>query len=190
MSHVPSPGNTLTPDIPPMRLPHLEHVYRLVADMLPAGYEIPNIKGTGESRSVVHIAGGTVTGPRIKGKVLENSGADWAVRVRSKRIFYHLDARYAMLTDDGHHILVNAKGVFRLGPGVPDTGEEEPTCSQDEAEYFSHLTYEAPGDSPYSWLNGIVAIGVMTIWENKVVIDSYRLTNFPGKEAEGLYVGR
>lgn len=86
MSHVPSPGNTLTPDIPPMRLPHLEHVYRLVADMLPAGYEIPNIKGTGESRSVVHIAGGTVTGPRIKGKVLENSGADWAVRVRSKRV--------------------------------------------------------------------------------------------------------
>lgn len=104
--------------------------------------------------------------------------------------FYHLDARYAIVTEDGHYILVNAKGVFRLGPGVPDTGREEPTVSQDEAEYFSHLTYEAPGDSPYGWMNGIVAVGVMTMWEEKVVIDAYRLTNFPGQQAEDLYVGR
>ncbi|KAF4537472.1 uncharacterized protein LTHEOB_1663 [Lasiodiplodia theobromae] len=189
MSHIPSPGNAFTPEVPPMRLPHLEHEYRLIADM-GSGYEMPNMRGTGLTRSVGNIAGGTVAGPRITGKVLENSGADWAIRVHSKKIFYQLDARYTVLTDDGHYILVNAKGIFSLGPGVPDTGEEEPTCSQDEVEYFSHLTYEAPGDSPYNWMNSIVAVGVMTMWENKVVIDAYRLTNFPGKEAEDVYVGR
>lgn len=75
-----------------------------------------------------------------------------------------------------------------MGPGIADPGHEVPTCSQDEVEYFSHLTYEAPGDSPYNWMNNIVAVGVMIMWENKVVIDAYRLTNFPGKEAESVYV--
>ncbi|KAH7401388.1 hypothetical protein BKA66DRAFT_405119 [Pyrenochaeta sp. MPI-SDFR-AT-0127] len=182
-----SPGNGFTPQAPPMRLPHLEHEYRLIADMGDE-YEIPKIHGTGLSRSVSTIAGGTIEGPRIKGKVLDNSGADWATRVHSEKIFYKLEARYTVLTDDGFYILVNAKGVFGLGPDIPDSGKEEPTCSQDEIEYFSHLSYEAPGDSPYNWLNSIVAVGVMTMWENKVVIDAYRLTNFPGKEAEGVYV--
>lgn len=68
-----------------MRLPHLEHEYRLIADM-GSGYEMPNMRGTGLTRSVGNIAGGTVAGPRITGKVLENSGADWATRVHSKKV--------------------------------------------------------------------------------------------------------
>ncbi|KAL1852146.1 hypothetical protein VTK73DRAFT_9264 [Phialemonium thermophilum] len=189
-AHVPSPGNVYTPEAPPMRLPHLEHEYRLVARMSPDYYEIANIQGTGVSRSVSNISGGTVEGKRIKGKVLENSGADWAFRVHAKKIFFRLDARYTIVTDDGHHILVQAKGVFRLGPGVEDPGYAKPSASQDEVEYFSHLTYEAPGDSPYNWMNDAVSVGVMTMWEHQVVIDSYRLTNFPGQEPAGSYVGR
>jgi len=85
-AHTPSPGNALYPDLPPMRAPHLDFVYRLVAEMHPTSkYLIPNIQGTGISRNVLHIKSGTVKGPRINGVVVENSGADWAKRVHSKK---------------------------------------------------------------------------------------------------------
>lgn len=87
MSHRPSPGNDLYPDLPPMRAPHLEYVYRLVAQMHPVDhYEISNIQGTGISRSIGHIQKGTVKGPRINGVVVENSGADWAQRIHVKNV--------------------------------------------------------------------------------------------------------
>lgn len=85
MSHVPSPGNQLTPQIAPMRLPHLEHEYRLIAEMA-GGYEISKMNGAGISRSIGVIAGGTIDGPRIKGKVLEHSGADWALRIHAEKV--------------------------------------------------------------------------------------------------------
>lgn len=85
--HVPSPGNGLFPDIPPMRAPHLEFVYRLVARMHPVDkYEMENIQGTGVTRSVGHIQGGEVRGPKINGTVIENSGADWAQRIHCKKV--------------------------------------------------------------------------------------------------------
>lgn len=84
------------------------------------------------------------------------------------------------------HILVNAQGIYRSGPGVEDKVSEQDTVSQDEVEYFTHIRFEAPGQSKYGWMNGVVAIGVMTMWEGKPIIDCYRLTNFPGKIAANL----
>lgn len=70
-----------------MRAPHLEFVYRLVAKMHPTDkYEMENIQGTGVTRSVGHIQSGTVKGPGINGVVIENSGADWAQRIHSKKV--------------------------------------------------------------------------------------------------------
>ena len=81
-----SPGNELFPELPPMRAPHLEYVYRLVADMDPNNrYQIESIQGTGISRAVMHIKTGVVRGPKINGIVVENSGADWAERIHSKK---------------------------------------------------------------------------------------------------------
>lgn len=97
-----------------------------------------------------------------------------------------LNARYTLKTDDGHYVLVNAVGKVTAGPN----NENQPraaikgasvTMTQDDAEYFTHITFEAPGGSPYNWLNSIVAIGVMIMFEGKPVIDCYRLTNFPGR---------
>ena len=70
-----------------MRAPCQEFVYRLVADMHPTKeYDIDNIQGTGVTRSVSHIKGGTVKGPGIEGIVVEDSGADWAERIHSNRV--------------------------------------------------------------------------------------------------------
>jgi uncharacterized protein DUF3237 len=79
--HVPSPGNSFLPAelaIPPMRRPHLEFVYRIVANMDPNISRIDNIDGTGLTRLILPIKDGLVEGPQIKGVIVENSGADWA----------------------------------------------------------------------------------------------------------------
>ncbi|KAF0318177.1 hypothetical protein GQ607_014545 [Colletotrichum asianum] len=186
-AHTPSPGNAFTPsgvDVPPMRMPHLDFIYRIVCDMDPSVSEIRNVDNTGTTRLVLPILSGSVKGPRIEGKIVERSGADWAEQVSPGKVFSRLNARYTLQTNDGVFILVNAHGIYRSGPG--QTEKLTPTASQDDVEYFTHITFEAPGGSPYDWMNGVFAIGVMTMFEGKPIIDCYRLTNFPGKPAEKL----
>jgi hypothetical protein len=93
------------------------------------------------------------------------------------------------LTDDGHYIYVQSKGIFIPGPQTGwayQRGSGKP-ISQDDVEYFSHLTFEA-GEGPYNWMNSIVAIGYMASVNGELIIDCRRLTNFPGKEAEEVVV--
>ncbi|CCF35300.1 hypothetical protein CH063_01279 [Colletotrichum higginsianum] len=187
--HVPSPGNAFSPcgvNVPPMRRPHLDFVYRIVCDMDPGISEIPNVDNTSVTRVVLPIWGGSVRGPRIQGKIVERSGADWLERIHPDKVFARLNARYTLQTDDGVFILVSAHGIYNIGPGQPQTRSPARTVSQNEVEYFTHIRFEAPGGSPYGWMNTIVAVGVMTMFEGKPVIDCYRLTNFPNKPAERL----
>jgi hypothetical protein len=88
---------------------------------------------------------------------------------------------YTLRTNDGHNILVKAEGIFKEGPLGNFVRDEDMTASQDQVEYFTQIRFEAPGDSPYDWMNDVVAIGAMTMFEGKPVIDCYRLTNFPTK---------
>ncbi|KAF4462722.1 hypothetical protein FALBO_10460 [Fusarium albosuccineum] len=170
-----------------MRRPHLEFVYRIVAEMDKEGVsKIKSVDSTSVTRLVLPIRGGSVNGPRIKGIIVDRSGSDWAQVTDPKKSFTRLNALYTLRTDDGVNILVKAKGIYRSGPGVEDKVAEKETVAQDEVEYFTHLRFEAPGESSYGWMNGIVAVGVMTMWEGKPVIDCYRLTNFPGKMAANL----
>jgi hypothetical protein len=62
--------------------------------------------------------------------------------------------------------------------------------TQDDVEYFTSITFEAAGNSPYNWMNGIVAVGALISFQNAAVIDCWRLTNFPGQKVEDVYVGR
>lgn len=66
-----------------MRMPHLEFIYRIVAFMDPNSSSIPNVNGTGITRMILPIAGGTVRGPQVNGEIVKNSGADWAQRITS-----------------------------------------------------------------------------------------------------------
>lgn len=103
----------------------------------------------------------------------------------SRQLLTKLNARYTLKTDDGHFILVNAVGTVTHGPdrnAQPRPEKGAPVAmNQDDFEYFTHITFEAGGDSPYKWLNSVVAVGVMVMVEGKPVIDCYRLTNFPGR---------
>lgn len=69
-----------------MRMPHLEFIYRIAALMDPGSTSIPNVHNTGLSRLILPIAGGTVRGPRIKGDIVQNSGADWAQLTSASKV--------------------------------------------------------------------------------------------------------
>ena len=56
-------------------------------------------------RRLIPIPGGTVTGPKLNGKVL-NAGADFQLIV-ADGCHAHLDARYIIETDDGARIWVH-----------------------------------------------------------------------------------
>ncbi|SPJ78589.1 uncharacterized protein FTOL_06978 [Fusarium torulosum] len=174
--HVPSPGNAFSlsePNMPQMRMPHLEFIYRIVAEMDKGG--VTEIKGVDSTSRT-----------RIKGTIVEKSGADWAEVINPSKSFTRLNAMYTLQTDDDIYILVKAQGIYRTGPGIDEKAGKKDSVSQDEMEYFTHITFEAPGDSSYGWLNGVVAMGVMIMWQGRPVIDCYRLTNFPGKLAANL----
>ncbi|KAJ0119454.1 uncharacterized protein J7T55_013655 [Diaporthe amygdali] len=180
-----TPGSNLfSPDVPPLYRPRLKHMYRQVADMCGEHVEAPNMCGT---ISAANIVRGVVAGPNILGKVLENSGADLATRVLSEEVASSAPSKtmvYLLIIDDRYQILVNAKGVFTPDPGVLPVGVEALACLQNKCENLSRLTYSAPGNSPYSWMNRIEAVGVINRWDGKAVIDAYCLTKSPG-ELEG-----
>ena len=96
-----------------------------------------------------------------------------------------LDARYTFKTDDGHYIYVRSKGIF--SPFADDffaTGHPD-NMSQADLEWFTRLQFDA-GPGLYNWMNGIFAVGVLSMHERKIVIDAYRLTNFPWQEPKDI----
>lgn len=81
---------------------------------------------------------------------------------------------------------MEAKGLFSLDPSASSSGVGNSGGSQDRRDSFSRITYSAPENSPYSWMNSVVAIGVMTIWDGKVVNDAYRVQTISLEDARDL----
>lgn len=104
-----------------------------------------------------------------------------------------LDARYVVRTNDGQHLYIQAKGLYRPGPGtaysekVSLSPQQPPqtTVTQEDVEFFSHVTIEA-GEGKYNWLNQLVVIGVLECVDDKVIYDAYYLTNFPEFKPEDV----
>jgi hypothetical protein len=58
--------------------------------------------------------------------------------------------------------------------------------SRDDVEYFFHMNSEA-GEGPYSWMNS-VAIGCIASVNRELIVDCWRLKDFPGIKAEEVVV--
>ena len=107
-----------------------------------------------------------------------------------------LDARYLLRTTDGEHIMVASKGLYRPAPGTeyskwPDFNKAPPrVATQDDVEFFTHVSFQAGGGGNYNWLNGLVCIGVLECIGERIVLDCYALTNFPGREPGDVKVAR
>lgn len=153
-----------------MRLPRpeLEHVCTLHVTLDPI-----REMGAGRAgaRRIIPIVGGTVTGPRLTGRIL-NVGADWQTLFADG--LAELDTRYAMETDDGATIEIVNYG-YRHGPKevleAVARGE-----AVDPASYYmrTHARLET-GDARYAWVNRTLFVGVGARNQSSVQVDLYAI---------------
>ena len=148
--------------------PRLDHTCTLTVELDPI-----REMGAGRAgqRRIIPIVGGTVSGTRLNGRLL-NLGADW------QTIFVdglaELDTRYAMETDDGATIEIVNYG-FRHGPNkvieAVARGEDV-----DPSTYYmrTHARLET-GDPRYDWVNRTLFVGVGARQKQAVRLDLYAL---------------
>lgn len=149
--------------------PKLDHVCTLQVTLDPI-----REMGTGRAgaRRIIPIVGGTVSGPRLSGRIL-NVGADWQTLFADG--LAELDTRYAMETDDGATIEIINYG-YRHGPKeVLDAvarGE-----AVDPGSYYmrTHARLET-GDARYDWVNRTLFLGVGARNQGSVQVELYAIT--------------
>ena len=130
----------------------LEHAFDASITLAP-------VKDLGDTpvghRRIIDITGGTVSGPKLQGKILPG-GADWQF-IREDRVTY-LDARYTIETADGALIYVSNQG-YRHGP--PEVIERlikgEPV--EDDSYYFRCTPWFETSAPQYDWLNRTIFVG-------------------------------
>ena len=140
--------------MPETTLP-VEHLFRL-ALTLGGRNVIPG--GPAGTRVIVLVSGGTFEGPRLRGTVVTNSGADWVLQ-RADGSF-KLDVRLTLVTDDGAVIYMAYNGVGMVVEG-------------------KNVIRSAPlfetGDERYAWLNRVQAVGIGRSDRESVNYDVYAL---------------
>ncbi|KAL3426427.1 hypothetical protein PVAG01_03218 [Phlyctema vagabunda] len=172
-------------DTPTMRPPHLEFVYRVEADMARDPITVGAPFGAGSVRVIMNILGGTLRGPGLSGEILEHGGADWGISIKGTN-FMRLDARYTIRMSTGEHIFLSASGIYTPprpdGPGEqPPFDLDNPDMGQNDLEWFTSIKIEA-GEGRYNWLNSCVLVGALKMVDRRIIIEAWRLTNFPGRD--------
>ena len=109
-------------------------------------------------RVIFFVKEGIVTGPRLTGIVIPNSGADW-VRRRADGSS-HLDVRFCWRTNDDAVIYVHWHG--RLTSDEADAAYAHDLTKPDDPAgahryYFRAAPEFETGDARYAWLNNIVS---------------------------------
>ena len=105
-------------------------------------------------RRIVPISGGNFTGGRLNGAV--RSGADWVIN-RTDGVML-IDVRLHLITDDDANIYLSYQGRFIAQPDAMARLAEGRTLDKQEYSLAISAHFES-GDSRYSWLNNIVAVG-------------------------------
>jgi hypothetical protein len=139
---------------------------------LKPGLDIGN--GAMGHRGIADVTGGTFEGPRLKGTIVP-SGADWYLLNPTLGIL-NLDVRATLQTDDGANIFTQYKGRITAPPEQFATLFDRSNGLPDPSSYYFRTAplFET-GSEKYSWLNGIVAVGVGHISENGVGYEIYEI---------------
>ena len=123
-----------------------------------AAINISSIKDLGITpighRRIIDLKGGTVSGPKLKGKILPG-GADWQY-IRDDNVTY-VDARYTIEADDGALIYVSNQG-YRHGPKdvIEKIKRGEPV--KDNSYYFRCTPWFETSAHQHDWLNRTIFI--------------------------------
>jgi hypothetical protein len=126
-------------------------IFRLIA-------ELADIREFGNTpygkRRVIDILGGTVEGPRLKGRILRG-GADWQI-IRADGAA-DLRARYTIQAENGGLILVNSDGLRHGPPDVlAQVARGEPV--DPALYYFRTVMRFETADPAYDWMNRTIGL--------------------------------
>lgn len=100
----------------------------------------------GGSQGYTPATGGAISGPKLSGKVVPNSGADYAL-VRDDGTI-ELEAHYLLQADDGTLIYIENRGYLVRG----GEGSAQPA-------YFRLTPYFRVPAGPHEWLARTVIVG-------------------------------
>jgi hypothetical protein len=118
---------------------------------------------SGAGRGAVYIDSGEITGPRLNGKAVPNSGGDYAL-FRPDDVL-ELDARYMLEAGDGTLIMLYNRGYIwgreegtmqRIRDWIFNDG---PPVAHADYYFRCHPTFEVAAGK-YDWLTRHVIIGI------------------------------
>jgi hypothetical protein len=152
--------------LPPPSLEHLCDLAVTIAAPVEVGQTPAGL------RRMIPITGGTVTGPRVNGKVLAG-GADFQL-ILGGGTQAHLDARYVIELDDGSRVFVqntalrvaSLENSQRIMNGQP--------VNPDEVYFRCQPKLEATS-APWAWLSESQFIGVGRRAPDGVFMSFYRV---------------
>ncbi len=156
-----------------MKTPELELAFHIRLDFTPG----PRLRFTPAykqmTRGFVGLAGGEVSGPRLAGKVLPNSGGDWPQMWGSGLIEF--DAHYMLEADDGTPIYIHNSGLAYSSPEVMKAIEAGETPRAEDSYCRITPRFEAP-EGPHDWLNRTIFVGTAERRGNSTFFDYYSVT--------------
>jgi hypothetical protein len=138
-----------------------------------AELEEPQIFGKtpyGERR-VINIAGGTISGPRLRGKILPG-GADWQI-IRSDGVA-DIFAKYTFQIEGGGLVLVTSAGLRHGPPDVIAKLAKGEPVARDQYYFRTCVRFET-ADPGAGWLNRVLAIAVGEREKMKVKLDLFEV---------------
>jgi len=160
-------GSTLAQEVAAPGLEFAFEVRAEVADPIVVG-ELP----TGQTRRIIDILGGTVDGPRLKGRVLRG-GADWQL-IRRDDGFTDVDARYALETEDGAIVYVTNVGIRHAPPEVMRRLNAGEVVDQSDI-YFRAVPKFETAAPELQWLMRSIFISTGERYPNGVIIRFWRV---------------
>lgn len=116
----------------------------------------PTPEGT---RMIVNVLGGEFEGPKLRGRVYPNSGADWArIRPDGSGI---LDVRFCLETEDEALLYVHWHGIMSFAPEDQDYAmdfakKDDPAGAH--RYYFRTSPRFETSHPKYAWLNRTLCI--------------------------------
>lgn len=135
--------------------PELQHAFTLLLEFPPGERLRFAPAGLDFRRGFVAVAGGSVSGPMLQGRVLPQSGGDWPRLWPNGLIEF--EAHYLLETHDGVPIYVHNRGVAF---STPEDLQRVEAGQPPQAAPYCRITprFEAP-EGPYAWLNHHVFVG-------------------------------
>ena len=138
----------------PQEAPRLEFAFamrvefntRIKIGKLPSGFV----------RGFTGASGGEIVGPKLRGRVIPNSGGDWPAYWPNGAVEF--TAQYMLEAEDGTQIVLKNRGFRYATPEV--TTRMENLDPVDVSEYYMRLSpfFEAP-EGPHDWMNRTVFVG-------------------------------